>query len=83
MAKHFIILSLLNEPFLFAGCIPSRYILAVLGSISLAILYGLRVNLSVAIVVMVNHTYQHSKSSTFEDSLYYQNETESVNSEVS
>ncbi|GJQ72178.1 hypothetical protein Trydic_g3270 [Trypoxylus dichotomus] len=36
--------------------IPCRYILAVLGSIALAIIYGLKVNLSVAIVGMVNHT---------------------------
>ncbi|KAK9720160.1 hypothetical protein QE152_g22266 [Popillia japonica] len=36
--------------------IPCRYILAVLGSIALAIVYGLKVNLSVAIVGMVKHT---------------------------
>lgn len=38
------------------GVIPSRYILAVLGSIGMAIVYGLKVNLSVAMVGMLNHT---------------------------
>ncbi|KAF5291469.1 hypothetical protein FQR65_LT01781 [Abscondita terminalis] len=36
--------------------ISTRYILAVLGSMAMAIVYGLKVNLSVAIVSMVNHT---------------------------
>lgn len=36
--------------------IPARYILAILGSIAMAIVYGLKVNLSVAMVAMVNHT---------------------------
>ncbi|XP_034257092.1 sialin [Thrips palmi] len=36
--------------------IPARYVFAVLGSIGFAIIYGLKVNLSVAIVAMVNHT---------------------------
>ncbi|XP_047031795.1 sialin [Helicoverpa zea] len=35
---------------------PARYILAVLGSIGFAIVYGLKVNLSVAMVGMLNHT---------------------------
>lgn len=35
---------------------PARYILAVLGCVAFAIIYGLKVNLSVAIVGMVNHT---------------------------
>ncbi|XP_031618770.1 putative inorganic phosphate cotransporter [Contarinia nasturtii] len=35
---------------------PARYILAVLGSIAMAIVYGLKVNLSVAMVAMLNHT---------------------------
>ncbi|XP_069700128.1 sialin [Periplaneta americana] len=43
--------------------IPARYIFAILGAISFAILYGLKVNLSVAIVVMVNHTSQQTDSS--------------------
>lgn len=39
------------------GCvIPARYILAILGSIGMAIVYGLKVNLSVAMVGMLNHT---------------------------
>ena len=33
-----------------------RYIFAVLGAIGMAIIYGLKVNLSVAIVAMLNHT---------------------------
>ncbi|CAH2043320.1 unnamed protein product, partial [Iphiclides podalirius] len=36
--------------------VPARYILAVLGSIGMAIIYGLKVNLSVAMVGMLNHT---------------------------
>lgn len=39
-----------------AACIPVRYIVSILGSIAMAIIYGLKVNLSVAIVAMVNHT---------------------------
>lgn len=35
---------------------PARYILAILGSIAMAIIYGLKVNLSVAMVAMLNHT---------------------------
>lgn len=35
---------------------PARYILAILGSIAMAIVYGLKVNLSVAMVAMLNHT---------------------------
>lgn len=35
---------------------PARYVLAVLGSIGMAIVYGLKVNLSVAMVAMLNHT---------------------------
>lgn len=38
------------------GLIPARYILAILGSIAMAIVYGLKVNLSVAMVAMLNHT---------------------------
>ncbi|KAL0109228.1 hypothetical protein PUN28_014367 [Cardiocondyla obscurior] len=43
-----------------------RYIMAVMGSIGLAILYGFKVNVSVAIVAMVNHTAikSHSKLSS-------------------
>lgn len=41
---------------LFAELLPARYILAVLGCISMAIIYGLKVNLSVAMVAMLNHT---------------------------
>lgn len=36
--------------------VPARYILAILGSFGMAIIYGLKVNLSVAMVAMINHT---------------------------
>ncbi|XP_078044963.1 major facilitator superfamily transporter 3 [Augochlora pura] len=36
--------------------LPARYLMAVMGSIGLAIIYGFKVNVSVAIVAMVNHT---------------------------
>ncbi|CAH2092714.1 unnamed protein product [Euphydryas editha] len=36
--------------------VPARYILGILGSIGMAIVYGLKVNLSVAMVGMLNHT---------------------------
>lgn len=42
--------------FFSAGFLPARYILALLGSIGMAIIYGLKVNLSVAMVAMLNHT---------------------------
>lgn len=42
--------------YIFSALVPARYILAVLGSIAMAIIYGLKVNLSVAMVAMVNHT---------------------------
>jgi MFS transporter, ACS family, solute carrier family 17 (sodium-dependent inorganic phosphate cotransporter), other len=35
---------------------PARYVFAVLGSVGFAIIYGLKVNLSVCIVAMVNNT---------------------------
>jgi len=82
MAKNCIILFLLNETFLFAGCLTARYILAVLGSTSLAILYGLRVNLSVAIVVMINHTWQYPNSSTIVPSSCPKNDTEGTKGQV-
>uniref|UniRef100_A0A1A9WUC1 Major facilitator superfamily (MFS) profile domain-containing protein n=1 Tax=Glossina brevipalpis TaxID=37001 RepID=A0A1A9WUC1_9MUSC len=37
-------------------CLPARYTLAILGSIGMAIIYGLKVNLSVAMIAMLNHT---------------------------
>lgn len=39
-----------------SGFVPARYILAILGSVGMAIVYGLKVNLSVAMVIMVNNT---------------------------
>ncbi|KAH8297988.1 hypothetical protein KR018_003955, partial [Drosophila ironensis] len=47
--------------FPFAECVPARYVLAILGSIGMAIVYGLKVNLSVAMVAMVNHTALHGQ----------------------
>ncbi|XP_065161518.1 sialin [Atheta coriaria] len=41
---------------LFGRFISARYLLAVLGSLGMAIVYGLKVNLSVAIISMLNHT---------------------------
>lgn len=41
---------------IFGKCLPARYILAILGSIGMAIIYGLKVNLSVTMVAMLNHT---------------------------
>jgi MFS transporter, ACS family, solute carrier family 17 (sodium-dependent inorganic phosphate cotransporter), other len=35
---------------------PARYLFALLGSVGFAIIYGLKVNLSVCIVAMVNNT---------------------------
>ncbi|KZC12018.1 Putative inorganic phosphate cotransporter [Dufourea novaeangliae] len=35
---------------------PTRYLMALMGSVGLAIIYGFKVNVSVAIVAMVNHT---------------------------
>lgn len=42
--------------FSFTALVPARYILAILGSIAMGIVYGLKVNLSVAMVAMLNHT---------------------------
>ncbi|KAL7304111.1 hypothetical protein TKK_0003569 [Trichogramma kaykai] len=36
--------------------LPARYCMAIMGSIGMAIIYGFKVNLSIAIVAMVNHT---------------------------
>jgi hypothetical protein len=82
MTKDCIILLLLNGPFLFAGWLTARYILAVLGSISLAILYGLKVNLSVTIVVMVNHTRQYPDSSANVSSSCPKSDKESTKEQV-
>lgn len=52
------------NPFaLFTEFVPARYVLAILGSIGMAIVYGLKVNLSVAMVAMVNHTAIHQLQS--------------------
>jgi hypothetical protein len=44
----------------FAGFVKIRYVFAILGFILMAIVYGLKVNLSVAIVGMRNHTAEKS-----------------------
>ncbi|KAJ8680683.1 hypothetical protein QAD02_016470 [Eretmocerus hayati] len=36
--------------------LPARYLMSIMGSIGLGIIYGFKVNLSIAIVAMVNHT---------------------------
>jgi len=43
-----------------AGFVKIRYVFAILGFILMAIVYGLKVNLSVAIVGMRNHTAEKS-----------------------
>jgi len=82
MTKDCIILFLLNKLFLFAGWLTARYILAVLGSSSLSIICGLRVNLSVVIVVMVNHTWQYPDSSAIVPSSCPKNDTEGTKGQV-
>lgn len=44
------------------SCIRWRLIFAILGAMGMAIIYGLKVNLSVAIVAMLNHTNLESLS---------------------
>ena len=44
------------------SAMKTRYLFAVLGSAGMAIIYGLKVNLSVAIVAMVNQTAISIKS---------------------
>lgn len=41
------------------GKVATRYVIAILGSIGMGLVYGLKVNLHVAIVSMVNHTRLH------------------------
>ena len=41
-------------------CIPARYVLSVMGSLGFLIVYALRVNMSVALVAMVNETASSS-----------------------
>ena len=43
--------------------IPKRYILVILAHFGFFIVYALRVNLSVAMVAMVNSTYEHADTS--------------------
>ena len=47
--------------------IPKRYILAVLAHFGFFVCYALRVNLSVAIVSMVNHTYANVEKSALRE----------------
>ncbi|KAK3911807.1 Sialin [Frankliniella fusca] len=51
--------------------VPARYVFAVLGSIGFAIIYGLKVNLSVAIVAMVNHTALAQSGSRHAGAVYH------------
>ena len=47
-----------------SGCyLPCRYLLAMLACAGFSVVYLLRVNLSVALVAMVNSTYANSKAS--------------------
>ena len=46
------------------GCyVPCRYVLAALSSSGFCVVYLLRVNLSVALVAMVNSTYENERAS--------------------
>ena len=45
-----------------AFCIPQRYVFAIMGHFGLFIVYALRVNISVAMVAMVNSTHSHKSS---------------------
>ena len=47
-------------------CIPERYILAFLFSSGLCVVYALRVNLSIALVEMVNHTVGEPPNVTYQ-----------------
>lgn len=53
--------------------IPMRYVMAAMGSIGLAIIYGFKVNASIAIVAMVNHT-TGNKTSNIQDGPFKWNE---------
>ena len=49
----------------YCPCIPARYVLAMMTNLGFAVVYGLRVNLSVAIVQMDNDTATvHKRSDT-------------------
>ena len=53
----------------YCPCIPARYVLALMTCLGLTVVYGLRVNLSVAIVQMDNDTatvYNGSAKVTYE-----------------
>ena len=43
-------------------CIPARYILSVMGCLGFVIVYALRVNMSVALVAMVNETAKSDRT---------------------
>ena len=47
-------------------CIPERYILSFLFSSGLCVVYALRVNLSIALVEMVNHTVGEPPNVTYQ-----------------
>lgn len=60
---------------LFTEIVPARYVLAILGSIGMAIVYGLKVNLSVAMVAMVNHTEVHRQQLLHSNDSFLSNDT--------
>ncbi|TDG46593.1 hypothetical protein AWZ03_007031 [Drosophila navojoa] len=62
--------------------VPARYVLAIMGSIGMAIVYGLKVNLSVAMVAMVNHTAIHLMQEKPLDHHTISNLTSSASEEV-
>ena len=64
-----------------AKCIyvPKRYILAIFAHLGFVVVYALRVNLSVALVAMVNSTYANVKPSMDPECSNGKNETVDVN----
>lgn len=69
---------------------PFRYLMAIMGSIGLAIIYGFKVNVSVAIVAMVDHTVKNTtkngiiSNETLTTSLVcnYEEDTKDLNSTI-
>lgn len=57
---------------MFSAWMPARYVFAVLGSVGFAIIYGLKVNLSVCIVAMVKSTAALNSSHNTLDNTTFQ-----------
>ncbi|XP_015126787.1 sialin [Diachasma alloeum] len=57
---------------------PIRYVMAVLGSIGLAIIYGFKVNVSIAIISMVNHTALNDGSNSTDGPFAWDKKTQGL-----